>query len=451
MVATPNNVEAVEGTPMCSIAQELPTMAGVEEEWFFGGTATSYRLVGGGITYASDGRWSVEPADRRRFRTRMIVLRPAEPSRFNGTVIVNWNNVTAGESFERPMVAARLVSDGFALVGVSAQRVGVEGAGDSGPWLPSLKTEMPDRYRALEHPGDDFSYDIFTQAVSLLGPRRSTDPDPLRGLSVRKVIATGGSQSGARLMTYINAVRPLESAIDGFLVTVIPNTPCALNHESAPAELPQASGPNRFDMLESGRYQYRDDLAVPVIVLNSESEASSCFPNIQPDLDHLRVWDVAGTGHAGVIPHGDPGVAAIAGIPRSEVSFAPAKRGAIHALHRWIEDGLAPPSQPRIDRDPATGSFVRDQVGNAVGGIRWPELEAPLATHRGEPVPGGAPFWLGLSTPLPDDAIRALYPNREHWLARYRAAVDHLVATQVIVPADADEMMARTELISLPM
>ena len=61
-----------------------------------------------------------------------------------------------------------MLQDGFALVGVSAQRVGVEGPSAElaalGMVSPSLKGNDPERYGDLQHPGDDFSYDIYTQA-----------------------------------------------------------------------------------------------------------------------------------------------------------------------------------------------------------------------------------------------------------------------------------------------
>ncbi|NJO35269.1 MAG: hypothetical protein HC869_21435, partial [Rhodospirillales bacterium] len=43
-----------------------------------------------------DGHWAAEEAGQADFRTRMLVYRPKDPARFNGTVILNWNNVTAG-------------------------------------------------------------------------------------------------------------------------------------------------------------------------------------------------------------------------------------------------------------------------------------------------------------------------------------------------------------------
>ena len=436
----------VDGSPMNSVADAVRSAGGIEEEWFFEGNATSYQLVGGGGDYPTNGFWDAEPAGEAPFRTRMIVVRPENPAKFNGTVVVNWNNVSAGESFELPTVAARLIGDGFVLVGVSAQRVGVEGidetSGAAGFRLPALKTNDPERYGSLEHPSDDFSYDIFTQVAGMVGPDRSTDPDPLAGLPVRHVIATGGSQSGARLMTYLNAVQPLTSAYDAFLVSVIPNVPCALNAATAPAGLESMGGFNPFDLLEWNTHVYRDDLSAPVILLNSESEAISCHPNTQPDSDRVRVWEIAGTGHAGMIPAGDPGIAAIAGFPKSDVSFAAAKRGALGDLHRWINGGDAPPEQPRIERRPDGHGFARDEHGNALGGIRWPELEAPLGTHRGEPEPGGGvAFGLGSSTPFSADKVQSLYPDHDAWFDRYEAAVEHLVETQVIVEEDAVEMI----------
>ena len=236
----------VDGLPMSSVADAIEQVGGVEEEWCFEGDAASFRLAGGVSEYPTDGRWAAERWEQQPFRTRMLVVRPGDPARSNGTVVVNWNNVSAGESFEPPRSAARLVDDGFVLVGVSAQRIGVEGSGATGMpgfAMPALKTDDPERYGSLHHPGDDFSFDIFTQAAQLLGRDRPAGPGPLEGFDVRQVIATGGSQSAARLMAYFNSVQPLDGAFDGFLLTVFPNAPCALNAASAVEGLPAWAGP----------------------------------------------------------------------------------------------------------------------------------------------------------------------------------------------------------------
>ena len=76
----------------------------------------------------SDGKWTITPTTTASYKTRIIVRRPSNPARFNGTVIVEWMNVSAGESapdwdFLNPM----LMRDGYAYVGVSAQKLGVDG------------------------------------------------------------------------------------------------------------------------------------------------------------------------------------------------------------------------------------------------------------------------------------------------------------------------------------
>ena len=76
----------------------------------------------------SDGKWTITPTTTATYKTRIIVRRPANPAHFNGTVIVEWMNVSAGESapdwdFLNPM----LMRDGYAYVGVSAQALGVDG------------------------------------------------------------------------------------------------------------------------------------------------------------------------------------------------------------------------------------------------------------------------------------------------------------------------------------
>ncbi len=448
-------VDRIPGSPMCSVAEDIEAIGGLEEEYFFEGTATQFVLASGADEYPKDGRWKVERAEQGSFRTRMLVVRPSDPSDFNGTVIVEWNNVSGGERFLNGPGARELVKDGFAVIGVSAQSVGVEGSRNHPlaalGQLPSLKTDDPERYESLHHPGDDFSYDIFTQAGLLLRPGRPSDAGPLRDLEVRHLIATGGSQSGARLGTYINAIHPTQAVFDAYLLVVYPNTPCALTEASAPAELPQTFGPNIFHVLEWFTYLLRDDLGVPIIVVNSESEASECDPNYQPDTDLLRWWEIPGTGHtsAYATPEELAGTASLVG--GTTVSFAPALRGASHALRNWLDGRGGPAHQPRLLKEGNPPRFPRDEHGNAIGGIRWPDLEAPLGTHAAERLgDDGTSLLRGMSTPFPPQRIKALYPDRSAWRSMYGSAVQRLVETGVIVPEDAATMLARADSQDLP-
>ena len=144
-------------------AFDVASLGYVAEEFFISGSASSYRSA---AELGPDGRWSAEASAAADFTTRMVVLTPTDPTRFNGTVLVEWLNVSGG--IDAPavwMMAHReMVRAGYAYVAVSAQRVGVEGGTNLMGMDMSLKSQYPQRYASLRHPGDAFSYDIFSQA-----------------------------------------------------------------------------------------------------------------------------------------------------------------------------------------------------------------------------------------------------------------------------------------------
>ena len=134
----------------------------------------------------------------------------------------------------------------------------------------------------------------------------------------------------------------------------------------------------------------------------------------------------------------------------NRVSFAPAGRAAYHALRRWLDGGAPPPHQQRLLKAGDPARLPRDEHGNAIGGIRWPDLEAPLGTHTAEHFGDGLNMLIGNSTAFPPEKVKALYPDHGTWFAKYKAAVDGLVAAEVVLPDDAAEMRARAEVRPLP-
>lgn len=54
-------------------------------EYFIKGTAQSYASP---EALTSDGKWEVVPTDAADFKTRIVVYRPIDPAKFNGTVII---------------------------------------------------------------------------------------------------------------------------------------------------------------------------------------------------------------------------------------------------------------------------------------------------------------------------------------------------------------------------
>ncbi|NLV54485.1 MAG: hypothetical protein GXY13_02605, partial [Acidimicrobiales bacterium] len=204
---------------------DLAAAGWVEEEFTVEGTAVDYETADGEAP-PTDGHWDLVPGDEADYRTRIVVRRPGDAADFDGTVVVEWLNVSAGadSSPDYTYLVDELVRGGYAWVGVSVQSIGVEG-GDVAVMTPvsefagagqGLKAIDAERYGDLTHPGDAFSYDIFTQVARAL--RTPGDVDALGGLEVERLLGVGESQSAFTLTSYIDGVQPLTGAFDGFLV-----------------------------------------------------------------------------------------------------------------------------------------------------------------------------------------------------------------------------------------
>ena len=154
-----------------------------EQEFFFSGIAASYVNT---EELQSDGQWSVMAAEGAEYTSRMVVQRPLDDSDFNGTVVMEWFNVSGGidSAPDWYQIHTELFREGYAWIGVSAQKVGIDGGGLFD--IP-LKQVDPERYGELNHPGDSFAFDIFSQAAQAV--RRPVGLDPLEGLEVERVIA----------------------------------------------------------------------------------------------------------------------------------------------------------------------------------------------------------------------------------------------------------------------
>lgn len=449
----------------------------VEEEYFLAGTATSFAAV----DTPDDGAWTVTPADRSDYRTRVIVRRPAEAEDFSGTVLVEWFNVSAIEAApDWAYLSGAITRDGHAYVGVSAQAQGVEGgdtlldvevdpdaATGAGAAADSsgLKNIDPERYGTLTHPGDAYSFDIFSQVGRAVAERSS---DLLGDLAVEQVLAMGESQSAMFMTTLANAVHPLDPVFDGFLVhsrgSVVP--------EIDGTYVRSRQGETDAAVLERG-VTIRDDLDVPVMIVIAETDLTLLGYAYarQPDTELIRTWEIAGTAHAdsetlrAVIggPR-DPSVGQFLGC--GPVNSGPHKevlRAAVDHLIRWAADGAAPPEGDRLQVDMQGGdteggagpAIVRDGNGNARGGIRTPLVDVPVATLTGDP-PGGASLsdvtdgggvcaLFGQTIPFDRATLVELYGDADTYLERFSASLDRAVEDGFVLRPDADALLADVE------
>lgn len=424
---------------------DLSSVGYAQSEFFLSGNATSYTPT---APLGSDGIWSVAPASTAPYTTRVVVNRPVNPARFNGTVVVEWLNVSAGlDAAPEWLVShSELIREGFAWVGISAQSTGVA----------ATKAADPLRYAALSHPGDSYSYDIYSQAGQAIRDSAATILGQLRP---RKVLAEGESQSAFRLTTYINAVQPLVHVYDGFLV----HSRAGGGLLAPLSQSPQADVPTPDVIL------IRPDLGVPVLTVQTESDLIllGSIAARQPDTQSLRLWEIAGTAHAddyiANLGHADNGdgttaVQELNGMlnpPTGTVSFSCAKpintgqmhyvlNAAQYALNRWVTIGVPPASASRLDLTvtDAGPSFTLDANGNVTGGVRTPSVDVPVATLSGLGQSGSQfCFLFGTTTPFDAAKLSALYPTHGEFVVKWAASSGAGVARGFIRPADAAQLI----------
>jgi hypothetical protein len=436
------------GQPFGRSVVDLAAHGYVEEEFFLDGEATAYGLTEGpGATLRDDGRWDIVETERAAYATRLLVRRPTDPERCNGTVYVEWQNVSGGLDIDAGWMHnhEELLRSGFVWVGVSAQRAGVLGP----PVIPGLSCPLadwdPERYGTRAIPDDAFSYDIFTQAARAVGPARDTSSvDPLGGLAVEKLIAAGQSQSAGRLATYVNAVQPAAGVFDGFFIA-------ARGAWVAPLG---GSG-----MITREPSRLRDDVAAKVFRVNTEGEAMSTFPVRQPDTDTHRYWEIAGSAHQcayvtafvdGLLER-DVGVAPRAGaLPDNDLPSPRAMNAALWHLDRWVRGEATPPEQPFLAISGSPVDIERDPFGNAIGGVRLPEIEVPTKQYGPFGLPTVSHRLRGFALAFDDAMLRARYPNHDDYVAQFAAATDAAVDAGVLLDRDAEVGLRAARMAEVP-
>ena len=456
----PKIVTPVPGKPALLLgAFDIGKLGYAAKEFFISGIAERYSPT---AELGSDGRWDVTPSGTADYTTRIVVLTPADAAAFNGTVLVEWLNVSGG--IDAPafwfMAHREMMRAGYAYVAVSAQQVGVGGGTNLMGIDMSLKTQDPARYAPLSHPGDSFCYDLFSQVGRFI--RAAERNDVLGELRPEYVVALGESQSAMFLTSYINAVDPLAQVYDGFLVHSRFAGAAPLNGSSVFDE-------SQIDTPQAARF--RPDLRVPLVTVITETDLfggirSGYYLARQPDNDRLRVWEIAGTAHADnytiqVAPI-DSGSAPVSDIVAAYaptnmlmgqqlehcINFAPQHhyvlQAALSNLCQWVRTGEPAPigaTMELTDGDPPEP--ILDANGLVRGGIRTPWVDVPVARTSGTGSVESIMAAIFGSGVLFDDAtLQRLYPDgRTDYLERFTVALDNAIRSGFILPADRDEII----------
>jgi hypothetical protein len=311
------------------------------------------------------------------------------------------------------------------------------------------------------HPGDSYSYDIFSQAGQAI---RAHARKILGGLRPSTLLAAGESQSAGRMVTYIDAVQPLVHEYDGFLVHSRGATGAPLSQ--APLTGVNAPTPTLI----------RTDLRAPVFVFQTETDIGPFAGYLarQPDTNKFRQWEAAGTSHFDTyglligptdIGNGQGAIANLAAMQNPTTSPGPGAEcqkpintggahwlldAAIYSLNQWVTRGTPPPvGQPLQIASTSPFAYATDGNGNTLGGVRSPQVDAPIATlgTNNAAAPGNVSpisqfcFLFGSTVPFTPTQLSALYKNHGQFVVAWSNATTNLMKQGFILKGDARELI----------
>ena len=389
-----------------------------EKEFFMSGKANVYSIDDKDVPF-------IKSSDND-YTTRLLVRFPKDPAKFSGRVYVDILNASSGVDLEDTWGRSYdwYMNEGHAYIGITSKT----------DTINALKKFDSERYADLnwQVKGEDENgliWDMLSQLGSKL--RSKSAGDILGGLKPKFVYLSGQSQSGFYLNTYItlfdhllknsNKGKPL---FDGYMNLVGPGTTNV--HSGGPQP--------------SVTYS---ETSVPYIVIMSEFE--HMFANLpiyeyerkrdsSTTKNKFRFYEVAGTPHTDptldVIPFSDeiklgngkgrPPKEYDPGHYESDLNLQIYVNAAQENMHKWVTEGIPAPSADDkwidFNESIVDGKTIyttkTDEHGNALGGIRAPQIEYPIATYY--PSRNGLPFETnGSMVFFTADKIANLYSNYE--------------------------------------
>jgi hypothetical protein len=380
-------------------------------------TETEYLLAGAASSYAGPATGPAEVVSGgHRYVTRVLARYPERLSRFSGRVLVEPFNTTYGVDLDAlwQHVGPLLQAQGDAWIGISARA-----------WSAAeLRRRDPQRYADVDLASSDLEWDLLRAIATLL--KQGGEHSPLHHLPVRHVYLGGYSQSGVDTATFAAA---FGSGYDGFFPAchAASLTPLAVG-EDLPrfeyAPMPPVGVPVIEVQSQSDVEGFRfDDFANPgsASVRRDDSDAAS---------DRFRLYEIAGAPHA----------AKVVGCEGNGSSFPMSAfvRAALRHLFRWAEDGVPPPKAPRIALkiDDVVAEAAVDRFGNAVGGVRSPFLDVPMARYEVHSTPGPLCALVGREVPLAREVLVGSYGDVASYLAGFTASLDAAIRAGFLLADD---------------
>ncbi|HKP63980.1 MAG TPA: alpha/beta hydrolase domain-containing protein [Polyangiales bacterium] len=443
------SVEGPRAGRALGVGKQLEAAGYVEQEFVIAGRADLY-------TY--DAHWNtVQSRGDIPYRTRVLVRRPEDPARASGDAVLEALHPAGDMASAWPRTGRTILRERMIWIGVTQDVSG----------LRVLKNQDPERYADLDLPEFGLGFDIVAQVATWLRGSGS----PVQPLS--HMFMTGASFTGTFQRVFIGdgfharARRPDGGpAIEGYLIQISSGAFLLGGYTPLGRGVPQLPADDRRRTIQP--------LDVPVIELLSEGEAETNAGARRPDSDALedryRLYEVPGACHM-------TSRESMSAIPvLEEPSDFPMDMlcgGALLNLRRWVVDQVPAPRAERLvfSADPSGRRGLRDQArplerdehGNAIGGVRSPWVDVPIASYyphstttapRPSNPPSSTPSrpvlepadiadLMGCMTPFSPDKLRALYGTPESYRRRFDEALQRMFEDRWIAEADRDRARAR--------
>jgi hypothetical protein len=324
--------------------------------------------------------------------------------------------------------------------------------------LAATRASDPEQYGDLDLSDPGLGFDVEAQVATWL---RAGGPP---GLRLDHLFMSGASHTGTFQRVFLGdgfherARRPDGGpAVEGYLIQISSGAYKAGGYHPLSAECAVPPAGDRRRVIQP--------FDVPVIELLSEGEAETNRDSRRADSDEagdrFRLYEVPGACH---MTSRDP---LSRDLPEtveepSDFPMPPLAGGALRNLRAWAVDGALPPRAPRLTNLPSTEdgpcgraaealALLRDEHANAVGGVRTPDLDVPIATYYPHSTVasaelGGSEFrgdLMGSMTRFSTEKLHSLYGSPERYRASYEAGVARLLAEGWIDQAEAEEWAKR--------
>ena len=429
--------------PFIAWYEDLGEFGYVEQEFMVSGDAGIYE-------YVDDAAQSSAVRVRDEavpYASRLLIRRPAEVERFNGTLYLEVLNPTAGWDGDPIWQNTHdyLMRAGAVYAGLTSKPVALDFLRDKWGKDP-YPTRNSSRYAQLEMPYFGQIWDMLSEVSALL-KSPAAKGNPLAGLAVRRTILTGYSQSVAYQVTYANSFHARERMpdgaplIDGYFLSA-----------GGSAKNVNRSTPET-ESLPPGDRRNLIDVDVPVVRFQTETEVprSHRLRQHPPEYPLVRIYEMAGGAHvdratadeggrALARDLGLPDFAAGCDNPVNPVPIGYVQSALLEIIDRWVRGTAEPPPSRVIDLvEGVDGARViaRDAAGNALGGVRLPSLQAPLGSYLPNNTGAGFCFLIGSFLPFEKSELTRRYPDHQVYVQQVDAAASRAVADGFLLEADA--------------